>query len=229
MLISMHQPDYLPWLGYFNKIARSDNFIFFDTAGFSKGGFHERNKVKTATGWAYLTIPISHKSCFGPLKNVELTENIIWAKKHWCTFKTCYERSPYWENYSPFFENMYANINLFKTLADLNIHIISYMAKEFGLEAKLSRASDYPFDSNLKSTEAILAIIKQAGATAFLAGPSGKDYLNQPRFLEEGIILYFQDYHAPVYNQKYPPFVHGLSAVDLLFNEGPKSVNYLKS
>lgn len=224
----MHQPDYLPWLGYFNKIALSDNFIFFDTASFSKGGFHERNKVKTATGWTYLTIPIPHQACFGPLNKVELPENIIWANKHWRTFKSCYERAPYWEKYSPFFEEMYLAIGSFKTLDDLNAHIITYMTKEFGLSAKLSRASDYDFDHSLKSTEAILAVIKQVGATEFLAGPSGKKYLNQTRFLEEGIKLYFQEYHHPVYNQKYPPFIPGLSAIDLLFNEGPNASNYLR-
>lgn len=228
MFISMHQPDYLPWLGYFNKIAVSESFIFFDTADFSKWGFHERNKIKTATGWIYLTVPVPKQSHFVPLKDTLLSSDQAWARKHWRSMVSAYNRAPYFKDHGPFFENLYATIDTFQTLADLNIAIITYMSEAFGLSAKLSRASEYRYDPSLKSTEAVLAVIKQAGATAFLAGPSGKKYLNQPRFKEEGIELLFQDYHAPDYSQLHPPFIPGLSAVDLLFNEGPKSIKYLK-
>lgn len=227
MFVSMHQPDYLPWLGYFNKIAISDHFIFFDTADFSKRGFHERNKIKTNTGWTYLTIPISHQHLFTPLKDVILPEQAMWARKHWRSLECCYRRAPYWSKHSDFFENLYLNISSHKTLSDLNIEIITYMSEAFGLSAKLSRASDYKTDPSLKSTESILAVIKKVRATEFLAGPSGKKYLIKERFEEENIKLLFQEFHPKEYSQLYPPFISGLSAVDLLFNEGPNSIKYL--
>ena len=225
MLVSMHQPDYLPWCGYFNKIVTADAFIFFDTAHFSKEGFHERNKIKTATGWAYLTIPMPHESAFKPLKDAKLPIDTRWANKHWRALISSYNRTPYFKEHAPYFEDLYANVGRFTTLADLNIDIITYLCQAFGIKTMFSRASDYPFDSGLKSTEAILAIIKQAGATEFLAGPSGKKYLNQPRFPEEGIKLIFQEYHEPEHTQRKQPFV---AAVDLLFNEGPQAINFLR-
>lgn len=224
----MHQPDYLPWLGYFNKIASVDTFIFFDTADFSKGGFHERNKIKTTTAWAYLTIPIPHQSLFKSLNETLLPENIKWANKHWRSLEHCYGRTLYWNAYKDFFKNLYTQIDSFKTLSDLNIEIITYMCRAFGLKTKLAKASDYKFDSNLKSTEAILAVIKQVGATEFLAGPSGKKYLQRDRFIDKNIELLFQEWQPKEYSQVHPPFIGGLSALDLLFNEGPNSIKYLK-
>src|SRR5690606_16535843 len=108
-----------------------------------------------------------------------------------------------------------------------NIHIIEYMSQAFGLTAKFYRSSQFEFDRSLKSTEAILAIIKQVGASEFLAGPSGKKYLNQPRFSEEGVTLLFQEYHPIQYDQMSPPFVPGSSAIDLLFNIGSLGRKYL--
>lgn len=228
MFVSMHQPDYLPWLGYFNKIARSEKFIFFDTADFSGGGFHERNKIKVDGGWAYLSIPMQHTEYFKSLKDAKLPENTIWAKKHWKSLIASYGRSRYWKDHSMFFEKLYSQIGQFITLSDLNIHIIKYMCSAFGLKAEHFRSSEFCYDPNLKSTEAILAIIRQIETTEFLAGPSGKNYLIRDRFTNEGIKLSFQEYHENEHNQRFPPFIPGLSAVDLLFNEGPNSINYLR-
>lgn len=224
----MHQPDYLPWLGFFNKIAVAEKFIFFDTADYSGGGFHNRNKIKTSSGWAYLAIPLPHSEFSKPLKDAHLPENQLWAQKHWRSLVSSYRRSPYWDKHAPFFEDFYARVGQFTNLSDLNIHLIEYFCRAFGLGAELSRASRYPFSAELKSTEAILAVIKQVGATEFLAGPSGKNYLIAPRFAEEGIKLHFQDYHEPEHAQLFPPFLAGLSAIDLLFNEGSASIKYLR-
>ncbi len=224
----MHQPDYLPWSGYFNKIAVSDKFIFFDTAFHSLGGFHNRNKIKTAGGWAYLTIPMPHEENFKRLMDASLPVDTRWASKHWKSMVVHYGRAPYWREYSAFFEQLYANITSFKTLADLNINIIEYLSQVFGFKAQFYRASALGVASELRSTEAILAVIPKVGATEFLAGPSGKKYLKRERFVAEKIELLFQEYHQPEYAQLFPPFVPGLSAVDLLFNEGPRAINFLK-
>lgn len=224
----MHQPDYLPWLGYFNKIAASEIFIFFDTAFYSHGGFHDSNKIKTPTGWCYVTIPIKHSENGKRLKDVQLPTDQRWARKHWRSLVVDYGGARYWTEYSPFFEKLYSEIKQYQTLADLNIHIIEYMSQIFGLKAKFYRASTLGVSPELRATEAILQIIKRVGSTKFLAGPSGKKYLAKDRFSQEGIELLFQEYHEPEHSQLFPPFISGLSAIDLLFNEGPASSKYLR-
>lgn len=229
MFVSMHQPDYLPWLGYFNKIAVSEAFIFFDTAFYSHSGFHDSNKIKTSNGWAYLTIPMAHSEDQKRLMDTMLPlANTRWVAKHWKSLQLNYTRAPYWQEHAPFFEDLYKNIGRFKTLADLNIHIIEYMSRAFGIQTPFHRASVLGVDPELRSTEAILQIIKKVGATEFLAGPSGKKYLVKERFAEEGVKLHFQEYHEPEHPQLFPPYIPGLSAVDLLFNEGPHAMRYIQ-
>lgn len=228
MFVSMHQPDYLPWLGYFNKINVSDAFIYFDTAFYSHSGFHDSNKIKTSNGWAYLTIPMAHSEDQKRLKDALLPlENTRWIHKHWKSMQLNYARAPHWREHAPFFEDLYTHVDRFKTLADLNIAIIDYMCKAFGITTTLYRASTLGVDLELRSTEAILQVIKKVQATDFLAGPSGKKYLQRERFVEEGVNLLFQEYHEPEHPQLFPPYIPGLSAVDLLFNEGAKGIQYL--
>lgn len=225
----MHQPDYLPWLGYFNKIAVSDIFIFYDTAFYSRDGFHNRNKIKTANGdWAYITVPVAHTELFKRLKDVILPADTRWAKKHWRSLEVHYRAAPYWKDYSDFFNQLYANIASVKTLSDLNIKIIEYMSGAFGCKVKFFRSSEFEINPDLRSTGAILDIIKNVEATKFLAGPSGKKYINQTEFSDAKVELIFQEFHPQEYKQLFPPFVPGLTALDLLFNEGPNSINFLK-
>lgn len=228
MFVSMHQPDYLPWLGYFNKIAVAEKFIFFDTAYYSRDGFHNRNRIKTAAGWAYLTIPLPHSELFKRLKDALLPADTRWARKHWRSLEINYRSAPYWQDYAGFFEDFYQGVGRLKTLADFNIALIEYFCLTFGLVAQLSRASDLKSNPELKSTEAILDVIKQVGATEFLAGPSGRKYIQRESFEAKNIRLLFQEYREPEHAQLFPPFIAGLSALDLLFNEGPKAINYLK-
>lgn len=223
----MHQPDYLPWLGYFNKIAVADAFIFFDTAFYSHGGFHDSNKIKTSNGWTYLTIPMPHTENSKRLMDARLPENRLWATKHWKSLQMNYGRAPYWAVHRDFFEDLYVSVGRFGSLADLNIQIIEYMCRAFGLKTALYRASEIGVDPELRSTEAILPIIKKIGAKEFLAGPSGKKYLDRARFEEEGVKLSFQEYIEPEHRQLFGPFIPGLSAIDLLLNEGGQAVRYL--
>ncbi len=224
----MHQPDYLPWLGYFNKIVVSDIFIFYDTAFYSRDGFHNRNKIKIPNGGqTYLTVPIGHTELFKRLKDVSLPNDTRWAKKHWRSLEVYYQRAPYWKDYSPFFNNLYANISIIVTLADLNIRIIEYISKILNLKAKFYRASDFEVNSELRSTDAILDIIKNVGTTKFLSGPSGKKYIERDKFEKASVELSFQNFHPREYRQLFPPFIPGLTVLDLLFNEGPDAIKFL--
>jgi len=228
MKVSIHQPDYLPWMGYFNKIKDSDVFVFLDSATYSRNGFHNRNKIKTSQGWCYLTIPVSRKECFNPIKDVKLPEDTSWAHKHWQSIKNNYSKSPYWDKYSGFLENYYnKKIDSFATLADLNIYFIESICRELRIKTKLIRDSEMDINHDLKSSDLLLDICKSLKADSYLSGPSGKKYLDLEIFQKENINVEFQDYHSKEYNQLFGEFIPGLSILDLLFNEGVDYLNYL--
>lgn len=228
MRISIHQPDYLPWLGYFNKIKNSDVFVFLDSASYSRNGFHNRNKIKTSQGWCYLTIPISRDQIFKPIKNVVLPEDSSWANKHWQSIKTSYAKAPFWNEYKDFLDDYFnVKINDFKTLADLNIYFIEKICHYLGLKVKLFRDSQLSINHELKSSELLLEVCKNLEAKSYLSGPSGKKYLDSKIFEENNIGIDFQNYQAPEYDQLFDGFIPGLSILDLLFNHGPESINYL--
>jgi len=228
MKVSIHQPDYLPWMGYFNKIKDSDVFVFLDSATYSRNGFHNRNKIKTSQDWCYLTIPIPRDECFHPMKQVKLPEDNGWAKKHMQSIQSNYSKSHFWDKYKDFFDDLYNNrVGEFSTLADLNIYFIEYICKELGIKTKLLRDSQMDINHDLKSSELLLAICKSLQADKYLSGPSGKKYLDLEIFNKDNIEIEFQDYHQKSYKQLFGDFVPGLSILDILFNEGTDALNYL--
>ncbi len=223
----MHQPDYLPWQGYFNKIVSSDAFVFFDTAFYSHSGFHDSNKIKTAQGSAYLTIPTEHTEDFKRLLDVRLPKDSRWSRKHLRSLEIHYGRAPYWAEHAPFFREVYDSVDSIGLLIELNIRIIEYICSSFGIQTPLYRASVLGADMSLRSTEAIIQVIQNVGATEFLAGTSGKKYLDAAKFEAAGIRLHFQEYHERERRQLFPPFLPGLTAIDLLCNEGRGGREYL--
>lgn len=228
MFVSIHQPDYLPWLGYFNKIKQADIFVLLGAAGYSRNGFHNRNKIKTPQGWSYLTIPISREYIFKPLNETKLPLDRSWTTKHLKAIENNYRRAPYWDQYGDFFKNLYEKkVDNFNTLAELNSYIIIWFSEQFGLNTKLVKDTDLPIDLNLKATNLLIAVNKAVGAKRYLSGPSGKKYLELKKFRAAGIEVEYQEYHEPEYKQMFGEYIKGLSAVDLLLNHGPASIKYL--
>ena len=221
--ISIHQPGYLPWIGFFDKIACSDIFVLLDNVQYQKNYFDNRNKIKTKKGWIWLTVPVKYR--FGQkLNEVEIENNIKWPEKHYKTLITNYSRAPYFSEYFSFFDEIY-NKRKWKNLIDLNLTLINYIKEKMGIKTKLKRSSE--FKTAGEKGDRILEICQKLKADFYLSGKFGRNYLDEKKFEEKNIKVDYQEFEHPVYPQIFGDFIPGLSAIDLLFNCGPESRKYL--
>ena len=213
-----HQPNYLPWLGFFEKMQLCDIFIIEDNVQLEKQGFIVRNRIKTQEGARWLTVPIRHIG--GPISinqaKIASDSNGYWGKKHWSTIRHSYGGSPFWEKYSGFFEETYSRE--WERLIDLNMHIIKGMMKFLGIEKPLVLASDLAASGD--GSELIINQCKALGGNIHISGTGGRNYLDLKRFEDEGIKVLFQEFEYPVYKQLHGPYIPNLSAIDYLFCVG---------
>jgi hypothetical protein len=218
MIVSIHQPAYLPWLGYFHKIALSDVFVILDTTQYEKNSYNNRNKIKTSNGSIWLTVPVLSKGKFKNnfLKDVKISDN-HWQKKHWRTIEMCYSKSPYFDEFKDdikfFYDQEWDNI------INLTFSMLKYFVNLFEIDTKLILSSNLNDIEGLKS-DLVLSICKNQNADLYISGSQGKDYLELNKFKNAGIEVYFQEYKHPEYNQKYGDFLPYMSILDVLFNEG---------
>lgn len=220
MKITIHQPNYHPYLGYFNKVLQSDVFIIYDTAQFVKDRFDNRNKIKSGDSWCWLTVPIK-ESDFKPIMEAKINNSIPWAKKHWKTIELNYKKTPYFNDYSDIFRKIY--LKKYAYLSEISIEIIQAVLKILDYNGKIILSSKLDFDKTLNSTETLISLTKLVGGDHYLSGASGKKYLNESLFAKNGLILSYHHFNHPKYNQPGKEFIPNLSIVDLLFNEGNKS------
>jgi hypothetical protein len=218
LIVSGHQPNYLPWLGFFDKMRNSDLFIIEDDVQFERQGFTNRNKVKTIDGVKWLTVPVHHENVPLKISQVQIANSSehSWALRHWLTLKHSYCKAPYWQDYSSFFEDAYAR--KWDKLIDLNLHLIRGIMKFFDIQTPLVMGSSLGVKG--KKSELIIAQCKAVGGDMQLAGIGGKGYIDTKRFEEEGIRLCFQNFEQPYYPQLHGEFAYNLSVVDYLFCSG---------
>jgi len=221
MIVSINQPAYLPWLGYFHRIAVSDAHVVLDHAQFEKNSFTNRNKIRTAAGWCWLTVPIKTAGKFGdlPINQVGIANEKAWAVKHWQTLRFNYSKAPFFAQHSGFFDGIYAR--RWDRLADLAGEITRYLLSAFGIRTKLYFSSQMNVSG--KKDELVLNLCREIGATEYLSGPLGRNYLREGLFTQHKIAVRYDDYRHPTYPQVYPQFEPYMAAVDLLFNAGPAS------
>ena len=223
VICAIHQPQYLPWLGYFDKIAASDVFVFLNDTQFKKNEWQNRNKIKTATGWQWLTVPVVHE--FGQeIRHTKIDNRAPWRRKHLQALVSNYSKSPYFKEHRTSLESLYGEE--WESLADVNIGLVEFFMAQLGITAKTVLSTELGVEG--KATEALIQICKRVGADTYLSGAGGKDYLEEERFEQEGITLVYQDYRHPTYPQLYGEFVSHLSIVDLIFNCGPQSLEVLR-
>jgi hypothetical protein len=221
MLVAIHQPHYLPWLRYFEKIARSDVFIVLDDVQYEKNGFQNRNKIKTAQGWTYLTVPIQRPTQ-RPINEIEIDLRTNWREKHARALEMSYRKAPYFQEYWPELSAIYDQE--WTHLAKLNRAMLEVYLKQLGVETPLLYSSE--LTTTAQSSERIAELCRLAGGDAYLSGAYAVNAYLDPEVLKTaGIRLAFQEWHAPTYAQLYPAagFVPDLAIVDLLFNEGPRA------
>ncbi len=223
MTVSIHQPNYLPYSGYFNKIKNSDIFIVYDTAQYVKNRWDNRNRVKGNDKDVFLTIPLEAKASYlKKFYEVSLPQNSIWKKKHFKTLKTYYNKSNHWSLYEKFFEDYYLD-NEDDKLVDFNMKLIKFVMNELDIKSKIVMASELDVDPKLSSTEALVSLVKAVNGKKYLSGPSGLKYLDSEQFDQENIELEFQNYSASKYKQQGKDFIPGLSILDLIFNIGKET------
>lgn len=228
MILSVHQPQYLPWIGYFHKILKSDIFVFLDCVQYKAREFQNRNRIRTDKGWIWLTVPVITKGKREQKISEVLIDNTYpWQRKHNQSLKVYYGKAEFFEKYYPFFLETYKRN--WQRLIDLNVHIIMYLLKELSITTPIYFESE--IGTNHTGTERIIQICKKLKADTYLSGTGGKDYLNEARFKEERINLIYQDFKHPIYPQQFmknsQDFIPNLSIIDLLFNVGPESKNLI--
>lgn len=225
MIVSINQPAYLPWLGYFHRIAVSDAHIVLDHVQFEKNSFTNRNKIRTADGWCWLTVPVKTAGKFGDLSihEIEIADEKKWAQKHWQALRLNYSKAPFFAQHAGFFEGTYSRS--WPRLNDLMQEITGYLLGAFGIRTKLYFSSQMNVSG--KKDELVLNLCRELKATAYLSGPLGRDYLREELFRDHGIAVRYDDYHHPTYKQAYPGFEPYMAAIDLLFNAGPASLDII--
>ena len=228
MILSVHQPQYIPWLGYFDKIAKSDAFVFLEEVQYKEREFQNRNKIRTDRGALWLTVPVISKG-LGKQKisDVFIDHDIDWRKQHLESLKAYYGRAAYFKKYIRFFEDLYDW--KWERLGKLNVLIARFMLKELGINTPLYFESE--LGTTATKTERIIELCLKMKADKYLFGSGGRDYLEEEKFKRAGITLVYQEFEHPVYRQQYmrdkDHFLAHLSTVDLLFNEGSDSRNVL--
>jgi hypothetical protein len=228
MKVTIHQPNYMPWIGFFNKVSMADTYIILDSVQYEKDGFTNRNKIKqpdSPAGWAWLTVPVKKGSSNRMIRDVEVDNNQKWREDSLKAINRTYKNSPYLKQYSQFLDSIYKKD--WDNLYELNVFIIKELLYILGIKPQIIKASELNISG--KKSDLNLDICKKAGATEYISGISGKKYLETDRFKVEGIKVTFQDFRHPVYAQVRGPFISNLSIIDLLLSCGPDSVNMVQN
>lgn len=227
LLLSAHQPVYLPWLGLFHKLAVADRFVIFDDVPYSKKMWYNRNKVLGPNGVIMLSVPVFYsKTDATKHKDVRIDTTSNWAFKHWRSIESAYQKTRYFADYAGVLEKIYGQS--WTHLSELNEAMLRQFMVWLGIDTPLVRASDHSFRGEKSSL--VLDMSQQLGARAYLFGALGRDYADIGAFLSARIAPLFQDYKHPVYRQnRGEEFVPYLSILDLLFREGAASGDILRS
>jgi len=220
--IAIHQPNYLPWLGFFYKMARADIFVLLDNVQYEKNGPTNRVKIKTPQGGTWLSLPVKRK--FPQLiKETELINFSEEKERHIKTIELNYKKAKYFDFLFPELKEIFKKN--WQYLSQLNIELIELLKEKLGIKTKLEIASNY--DISGKGDELLLNICKKFNADVYLSGRGGKKYQDEEKFKEAGIKLEYTDFIHPVYPQLWGDFIFNLSIIDLIFNCGPQSSKIL--
>lgn len=223
-VVGIHQPQYLPWLGLLDRVSRCDVFVILDNVPYSKNYFYNRNRIKTANGPIWLTVPILTKGHFGQTfieTRIDNSQN--WGEKHWKSIYYAYKDAPHFDEYGEYLKAKLSE--KWEILADLCIETFTYLLSSFNSKSKILKSSEMGVEG--KKEELLINICKKVGATHYLSGPDGKNYLTSALWEENNISIDFQHYIHPKYPQLYGDFVPNLSAIDLLFNCGKTGLETL--
>jgi len=226
VILTAHQPVYLPWLGLFHKIALSDKFVLFNEVQYLPKDWMNRNKIKTPNGEIFLTVPVLRKGYRDKKSNeIKINNETDWQKKHLKSILINYKKTTYFDDYFPFFEDVYNK--KWNYLSDLNEYMLKWFLKQLKINVDFLKANDFNFTGT--KSDLVLDMCKQLDSDIYIFGSQGKDYAKIDDFTNSGIIPVFQEYVHPSYQQLHGEFVSHMSIIDLLFNCGSQSYEIIMS
>jgi hypothetical protein len=224
LIVAAHQPNYLPYIGFFNKMKNADVFIIYDDAQFSRKDFHHRNKIRTPNGWRWLSVPVEKEEI--PINEVRIKNNakiggMKWSKYHWLQIHSNYVRAEFFSRYAGDLEKIYSTS--YERIIDLNMSVIRFLMSSFGIETEIVNSSTFGITTH--SSQKIIDMVNAVHGDTYLSGSGGHNYMDNSLFEKQGIKVNFQNFQHPVYKQRFPGFIPNMSAIDLLLNVGEKAQN----
>ncbi len=226
MKVLITQSNYIPWKGYFDNIAQSDVFVVYDDVQYTRRDWRNRNQVKTMNGLKWLTIPVEVKGKYHQKINETVVSGKDWAAHHWNLLSQHYSRAPFFRELGSWVAELYDNCS-FSHLTEINTWFLKAICDFLGIKTVFRDSREFELVAG--KTEKLVSICKDLGATAYLSGPSAKDYLDENLFRKENIRVDYADYSGyKEYPQQFPPFEHSVCIWDLLFNTGSNARFFLK-
>jgi hypothetical protein len=225
--IAIMQPTYLPWLGYFNLMDQSDDFVLLDSVQFDRRSWQQRNRLKSPQGEYTLTVPVQSKGLRDQkIRDVRIDPSSQFAIKHMRSLELHYAKAPYFGEYCDDIFQILKKDHEF--LSELTIELIGWTAKTLGIKARIFQSSDYDFQE--KKGELLYALCRHFEAGIYLSPEGSKNYLDDCKDFKQGFIsIRYHQYQHPVYPQQWGNFLPQLSTLDLLFNAGERSLEILRS
>lgn len=217
------QPSYLPWKGYFHLIQKADIFVFHNDLQYTKQDWRNRNKIKTESGTIWITVPINYINVHQRINETKIDNTQKWRQAHWNKLQANYHRAPFWQDYASFFEHIFSST--WEMLEYLDIYSTKKICEYLGIGTDMICSSDLELKG--QKTERLIDMCKKVGATHYISGPAAKAYIEEEKFSAAGISLEYMDYVYPAYPQLWGDFIHEVSIVDMLFNVGPRTGEYI--
>lgn len=224
--VTIVQPSYIPWRGYFDLIRRADTFVFYDDVQYDKHGWRNRNRIKTANGPLWLTIPVLSKGTLARhtlVKDIEIDERSDWRQKHLESIRHAYRHAPYFDDTFRFLSEAYAHRG--SRLCDFTVELTEKIARILGLTPTVVRSSELGVSG--EKMDRLMATLGAVQATHYISGPAARDYIEPSRFETAGVTLEYIDYSYAPYPQLHGEFDPSVSIVDLLMMKGPDAARYI--
>lgn len=217
------QPSYIPWRGYFDQVRKADIFVFYDCVQYDDRGWRNRNRIKTAQGAQWLTVPVNSKGCQTlktPIADIPIVWDAPWPEKHLKALQLSYGKAPFFREYSELLDAIYERRD--EKLADFTCDSTELIARALGINhTRFVRSSSLPAEG--AKSDRLLSLLRHLGATHYISGPSALSYMELEKFADAGISVEFMDYNYQPYTQLHGPFEPQVTALDLLFNLGPEA------
>lgn len=224
--VCIHQPDFLPYLGFFDRLLFTDVFIILDDVQFLRRGWHHRDKIKTKQGESWLTLSIKKGDYYQKINQVLLGEDRdVWVPRNLNLIKENYRDAPYFDNYFSQIKDIY-QLPLVKMI-DINMEFLKFCFDAFNLQVNKIFSSDLNVEG--QNNQKLINLVKAVEGTHYLSGTGARAYLDEGMFAQEGIVVEWQEFKHPIYSQLHGEFIPYLSCIDLLFNCGPQAKDVLRS